>query len=88
MAGEPSQIRRDIAETRREIDVHLQELGGRVQRSLNVREQARRNLPYVLGATVIAGLAAGVFFGGFRRRRRRAGMVARRMRREMRSEIP
>ncbi|MCL6429738.1 MAG: hypothetical protein K6V36_02620 [Anaerolineae bacterium] len=88
MAGEPSQIRRDIAETRREIDVHLQELGGRVRRGLNVSEQARRNLTYVLGATVLAGLAAGVFFGGFRRPKRRARVAAERLRREISSDIP
>ncbi|MDI7275918.1 MAG: DUF3618 domain-containing protein [Anaerolineae bacterium] len=88
MAGEPTQIRREIAETRQEIDEHLQELGGRVQRGLSVREQTRRNLPMILGASALAGLAIGLFFGGTRRRRRRVERAAEMFRAQVRGDVP
>ncbi len=88
MAGETSQIRRDIEATRREIDAHLQELGGQVRSEVNVGRQARRNLPQVLAGAAILGLAAGVLLGGGRRRMsREARQLAReqsRLSRELR----
>lgn len=70
MARETGQIRRDIASTREEIDEHLRELGGEVRTGLNVPQragrQARRNLPQVLAGAAIAGLFAGILFGGGR----------------------
>lgn len=71
MGRETTQIRRNIAETRQEIDTHLSELGGRVERArsqLDVEAQAQRNLPQVLGGAAIAGLLLGLIVG--RRRRR------------------
>lgn len=63
MAGETHEIRREIAETREEIDAHLQELGGRVERTTDVRRQIRENLPQVLAGAAVAGLALGILVG-------------------------
>lgn len=69
MAGETGQIRRDIEATRREIDAHLQQLGGQVRGELNVESQVRRNLPQILAGAAVFGLAAGALFGGGTSRR-------------------
>ncbi|HOQ99644.1 MAG TPA: hypothetical protein PLJ35_12565 [Anaerolineae bacterium] len=71
MGRETGEIRRDIAETREEIDTHLAELGGRVERTraeMDVRRQARENLPQILGGAAIAGLLLGLVVGHGRRR--------------------
>jgi len=73
MGRETGQIRRNISETRQEIDAHLQQLGGRVERvraGFDVEARARENLPRVLGGAAIAGLILGMLVG---RRRRRYG---------------
>ncbi len=67
---ETTEIRRNIAGTREEIDTHLQELGGRVERArteMDIRRQARENLPQVLGGAAIAGLVLGLIVGRGRR---------------------
>lgn len=80
MAGETSEIRRDIAATRHEIDEHLQELGGRVQATLNIRQQAERNLPGLLAGAAVAGLLLGLISGRGRRHHERLVRLATRER--------
>ena len=70
MAPETQDIRRDIAATRSQIDADLQQLTGRVQRSVNVGEQARRKVPVVLAAAAGTGLLLGFFLSARRRRLR------------------
>ncbi|MGQ9682825.1 MAG: hypothetical protein ACUVX9_09835 [Anaerolineae bacterium] len=69
MAPETQDIRRDIAATRSQIDADLQQLTGRVQRTISVREQARRNTAAVFAAVAGAGLLLGFFMGKNRRPR-------------------
>lgn len=69
MAGETSEIRRDIAGTREEIDRHLQQLSGQVRGELDVERRARRILPQVLGGMAAAGLFLGLLVGHGRRSR-------------------
>lgn len=71
MGRETAQIRRDISETRQEIDTHLQQLGGRVERvraGMDIQARARENLPQLIGGAAIFGLVLGLLAG--RRRRR------------------
>ncbi len=71
MGRETGQIRRDIAETRQEIDTHLSELCGRVERAraeFDVQQRARENLPQILGGAAIAGLMLGLAVGHRQRR--------------------
>jgi len=67
VAGEERAIRRDIAETRREIDEHLQEMGGQVRAGFGVPEEAarrvRENLPQILAGAAIFGLFTGMLAG-------------------------
>jgi hypothetical protein len=67
---ETNALERDIAETRREIDVHLNEMGSRVQHTLNPREQARRFWPGILAGAAVLGLLAGMAVGHGRRQGR------------------
>jgi len=70
MGRETGQIRQNISETRQEIDTHLHELGGRVERvraGLDVEARARENLPQFLGGAAIAGLVLGMLMGRGRR---------------------
>jgi hypothetical protein len=75
MGRGPAEIRRDIADTREEIDSHLAELGGRARQAraelkseLDIQSRARQNLPQVLGGAAIAGLLLGLVMGGGRKR--------------------
>ena len=83
MDRETRQISSDIAETRREIDEHLQELGGRVRTQKDIGAQAqtraRRNLPALLAGLGVVGLAAGLLLGGRRRRPSRMRRAERRI---------
>lgn len=63
MAGETNEIRRDIEDTRQEIDAHLQELRGQVRGDLAVQQRVQQNLGQVLTGAAVAGLAFGVLFG-------------------------
>jgi hypothetical protein len=63
VAGEASEIRRDIAGTREEIDRHLQQLSGQVRGELDVERRARRYLPQLLGGMAAAGLFLGFLVG-------------------------
>ncbi len=63
MARETGAIRRNIEQTRAEIDTHLTELSGQVRGELDVQRRARQNLPQVLAGMAIAGLFAGFLVG-------------------------
>ncbi len=90
MAGEERTIRRDIAETRREIDEHLQEMGGQVRAGFGVPRQAaqrvRQNLPQILAGAAIFGLFTGMLVrrGGGRREYRMLRAEEARLARERR----
>lgn len=84
MGRETAEIRKNIAGTREEIDTHLQELGGRVERvqaEYSPSRQARENLPQVLGGAAIAGLFLGFLVGHGNRSEHEARQASREWRR-------
>jgi len=75
MGRETNEIMRDISQAREEIDSHLHELGGRVERArtqLDIQARARENLPQVLGAAAVGGLIFGLLVGRRRAHRHEA----------------